>query len=700
MTDMHANATRRAKGRASAGSNDNAAHARGAADKGRSAGALLRSVPQRLPGWLATLEGPRKLAINALVLAASALSFTVGVTATLKQVHVVETIGVPKDLEGDGYTSAIVAQRLIDAVSEINRTAALSRRIGVYVLSDTEPAQPQSTDAEGPGEAYAMDAPFSLTSDDPAKKYDVQVGGVSLTNVILYVRELFGLGDTRISGEITVENPPANGAGNDPKDAKSPPAKKFVMRLRITGKGHVEHEAATTDKLDALFKSTALKLVERFEPLNAAYYSYYKRDFDNALRIVRVTLADPAAKDDTTWATNLLGLLEHARTRRDEARAEAGFDKAIADFRQLRRREPQFAPGLYNLAYVLIDKGNKRFAAQDKDAADALFDEAFAVARQGIAVHEARDGNARGRAVGYATAGRALQQLARRDAGKYDEALHYYDLSVAADRLFISAYVSQGTIHDLRNAPERASAVYQLATEINPTPQTLTRVGAALRQSQRHGDSVAMFRRAAEIEPSAKAFTYWGMAVRDAGEPERANAIFVKAIAADPGFANSHNQLGLSYLRQKNWDGAAEQFRKAIELAPRWSNYHHNLGLALHNAGKFDEAISSFEQATRIYPSHAWAYARWGATLAARARRDGVRLSEEAALSIEAKLDRAQELKPDDRQVLDIVRKTYRSLGWSGQAADADRRWLAAAEQAVGGSSGDARLANRAVAEF
>jgi len=83
-----------------------------------------------------------------------------------------------------------------------------------------------------------------------------------------------------------------------------------------------------------------------------------------------------------------------------------------------------------------------------------------------------------------------------------------------------------------------------------------------------------------------------------------------------------------------------------------------------------------------------------------RARRDGVRLSEEAALSIEEKLDRAQELKPDDRQVLDIVRKTYRSLGWSGQAADADRRWLAAAEQAMGASNGDARVANRAVAEF
>jgi hypothetical protein len=70
---------------------------------------MFRSLPQWLPDWLATLEGPRKFAFNALVIAASLLSFAVGVAATLKQAHVVDTIGVPKDLESDGYTSSIVA---------------------------------------------------------------------------------------------------------------------------------------------------------------------------------------------------------------------------------------------------------------------------------------------------------------------------------------------------------------------------------------------------------------------------------------------------------------------------------------------------------------------------------------------------------------------------------------------------------------
>ena len=486
----HENTTPAARAAAPAGAANSPAGPAGpgaeAAQPPAAGGGIIAALQRWWPASLSTLEGPRKFAINGLMVVASLLGSGVIVKATLTQVHVVESISVPKDLEADGYTPATVGQRLIDAVSEINRTAALARRIGVYALSDNEPARPDATDADGPSEAYSTDNPFSLTCDDPAKKYDVTVGGMSLTTVILYIRELFGLADTRISGEITVEHAPAAGAGKDEKAG----AKTYAMRLRITNKGHVEQEAEATDRMETLFEEAALKLVERFDPLNAAYYSYYKRDFENARRIVRVYLADPAAKEDTEWASNLLGLLEHARYRRDAARAEAGFDRAIAELRKLRKSEPQFAPGYYSLAYVLTDKGKKRLNAQDKDAAKALFSEAYEIAREGIAVHEANDKTktSRGRAAGYTTAARVLRQLARWDETKYDEALHYYDQGIDADRMFIAAYVSQGQLYDRRKAPDQAIAVYQLATELNPSVQTFTRVGAALRQDRRHAE--------------------------------------------------------------------------------------------------------------------------------------------------------------------------------------------------------------------
>jgi hypothetical protein len=440
--------------------------------------AELSSIQRRLPGWLSSLEGPRKLAINGLVVIVSMLGSGVVLKDALKQVAVIDTISVPKDLEADGYTPATMGQRIIDAVTQVNRNAAMTRRIGTYTLSEVDPLEPESADYESPGRAHSSDSAsaFTLTSDDPSKKYDVSVSGVSLTTVILHLRELFGVSDTRISGEVTVEHPPAVGLSG--KDEKSP-AKKLSIRLRISDKGHVQYEAEATDKLETLVEQAALRLVERFEPLDAAYYSYHKRDYDNALRIVRAYLADQTKKE-RQWASNLLGLIEHARYGHDEARVETGYDNAIAAFRKLRTSDPKFAPALYNLSFVLIDKGKKQLKEDpNSEKGRELFTEAYEVAREGIAIDEAADRTGRKRAVGYATAGRALRFLGQWEPAKYDEALSYFDRSTGVDPTFMYAYFSQGAIHNERNAPDDAIAKYQLATEINPSAQIFTRAGAS-----------------------------------------------------------------------------------------------------------------------------------------------------------------------------------------------------------------------------
>lgn len=179
--------------------------------------------------------------------------------------------------------------------------------------------------------------------------------------------------------------------GKDPLRLEKPAPKKFSIRLRITDKGHVQHEAEATDKLETLFEQAALKLVERFEPLNAAYYSYYKRDHENALRIVRAYLVDRTTKKETRWALNLLGLIEHARYRHDEARAEKGYDEAIAVFTKLKESDPRFAPGLYNLGFVLIDKGKRHLKDPDREVAPALFRKAHEVALEGISASSASE---------------------------------------------------------------------------------------------------------------------------------------------------------------------------------------------------------------------------------------------------------------------------------------------------------------------
>ena len=575
---------------------------RGEAGKQTPASGAASSIRQRLSGWLSSLEGPRKLTINGLLVIVSLLGSGVVLKDALKQVAVIDPISVPKDLEAAGYTPATMGQRIIDAVTQINRDAAVVKRIGIYTLSEVDPLEPESADYQSPGRGHSWDSAsdFTLTSDNPSKKYDVSVGGVSLTTVILHLRELFGRSDIRVSGEITVEPPFAVSLGG--KEDKSPP-KKFSIRLRIDDKGRVQYEAEATDTLKALVEQAALKLVERFEPLDAAYYSYHKRDYDNALRIVRAYLADQT-KNERQWALNLLGLIEHARNRSDDAVAEKGYNEAITVFEKLRASDPKFAPALYNLSYVLIDKGHKHPEDPDRKVARELFSRAYEIAREGIDIDEAAGTTARERAAGYATAGRALRFLGEWEPTKYKEALGYFDRSIDADPMFLFAYLMQGAIHNKCEEHDNAIAKYQRATEMNPSTQTFTRAGAYLRKHGRHADSIPMFRKAADLKPSANAYTYWGMALRASGRPEEARERFQQAIQTDPNSPNGYNQLGLLYLEEGKWDEAANNFKLAINASPRWSNYHYNLGRALSGAGNLKDARDAFKRAIEIYQSH------------------------------------------------------------------------------------------------
>jgi tetratricopeptide (TPR) repeat protein len=652
------------------------------------------SIRERIPDWFLSLEGPRKLVLNGLILVFSLLGTGVVVKAALKQVYVVEAISVPKDLEANGYTSVTVGQRIIDAVAEINRVAAMTKQVGIYALSEADPSRPDSADFEGPGQAHsasALDA-VVLAGDDSPAKYDVSVGGVSLTTMILYVRELFGLSDTKISGEIIAEKPPMTGVvGKDEK----PAATKYSIRLRVSDKGVVQHAGEATDRLETLFEDGALKLVERFDPLNAGYYSYYKRDYENALRIARAYLAH-GTETDKQWALNLLGMVSHGRFRHDEARAQKGYDDAITNFTELRRSYPQFAPGLYNLGVALIDKGDL-LQQQDKDAAYRHYKDARDVALQGIQIEEADRKAGRGSAIGYATAGNALRSMARWEAARYDDALQFFNSSVKANPMFVYAYLSQGNIFYSRRAPEEANSRYQLATEICPSAQTFTRVGALLLHFGQNPDAVPMFQRAAELKPSPHAFTYWGMALRDSGRADEARELFERAIEADPNTPNGYNQFGLMYLEQRKWDAAVEKFTMAIKVSPRWSNYQYNLGLALRGAGKLDQAVSAFERAIAIYPRHAWSYAQLGAMLAEQ-HQQGV--AGGIPSNIEERLTKALEIKPNDAVVLDTIREAYELLNLPERANEFRLRAIAAGENASPGLRADVEQPGRTIEKF
>jgi hypothetical protein len=96
------------KGSASANL-DISSRRRGGAGKKRQAYGAMSSLQRRLPEWL-LLEGPRKFAINGLVIIASMLGAGVILKDALKQVAVIETISL-------GFLAALASAAPIIALS-------------------------------------------------------------------------------------------------------------------------------------------------------------------------------------------------------------------------------------------------------------------------------------------------------------------------------------------------------------------------------------------------------------------------------------------------------------------------------------------------------------------------------------------------------------------------------------------------------
>ncbi len=71
-------------------------------------------------------------------------------------------------------------------------------------------------------------------------------------------------------------------------------------------------------------------------------------------------------------------------------------------------------------------------------------------------------------------------------------------------------------------------------------------------------------------------------------------------------------RVGDSFLRDKNYDSAINEYRKALDAAPDHSNAHCRLGTALLASNRFGEAVGHLDAAIRLNPGNAEAHAHLG----------------------------------------------------------------------------------------
>src|SRR5205823_1586769 len=101
-------------------------------------------------------------------------------------------------------------------------------------------------------------------------------------------------------------------------------------------------------------------------------------------------------------------------------------------------------------------------------------------------------------------------------------------------------------------------------------------------------------------------------------------ALLLPAIAlADPkSDAYQFGKDGIEAAKKKEWDKAISLFQKAVRADPGEANNHNNLGLAYKGAGKMEEAIKAFSDAIQAEPNDSAGYVNRGVVYTTQQKND------------------------------------------------------------------------------
>lgn len=87
-----------------------------------------------------------------------------------------------------------------------------------------------------------------------------------------------------------------------------------------------------------------------------------------------------------------------------------------------------------------------------------------------------------------------------------------------------------------------------------------------------------------------------------------------KATKLTPSFTDAWNQLGLAYLRLKNYEKSISIYKQALRTNPNDPTVHSNLGTVYFTTQKYKEALDEFNVAVRLNPNYAEAWTNLGST--------------------------------------------------------------------------------------
>jgi tetratricopeptide (TPR) repeat protein len=113
----------------------------------------------------------------------------------------------------------------------------------------------------------------------------------------------------------------------------------------------------------------------------------------------------------------------------------------------------------------------------------------------------------------------------------------------------------------------------------------------------------AILTRALDLEQDPEAMCQFAELLLGRGELLRARMLLEDAIAREPGYVEALNNLGVVYIRVRNWEAALDVLGKAMVYAPAFAAAWLNLGTAQRGLGRFQDAETTWQKTLSVDPS-------------------------------------------------------------------------------------------------
>ncbi|HEY1360865.1 MAG TPA: tetratricopeptide repeat protein [Xanthobacteraceae bacterium] len=263
-------------------------------------------------------------------------------------------------------------------------------------------------------------------------------------------------------------------------------------------------------------------------------------------------------------------------------------DRAIVDYNEALRLDPNYAHALANRGVAWRAKG-------DRGRAFADFDEA---------VRRKPD-------YAYAFAQRAYTRDAE---GDHDRAIADYNEAIRLNPRDAFAFNNRGNAFRSKGEHERAIADYNEALRLDPKYATaLANRGRAWRDKGDAARALSDLDEAIRLQPrNGYAWFQRAYTFQARGDNERALADYTESIRFNPKDAVAFNNRGNAWRSKGDNERALADYNEALRINPRYVVALNNRGNAWKTKGDIERAIADYDEAIRVDPGYALAWGNRG----------------------------------------------------------------------------------------